>query len=133
MSCCFCSKQPPNEEHPFLLPEFELVIEAEDTKSPSSDDEETDEAAEKRRKEEAARLESEQSGELASVAEADLMQFAATNKDPIFSKFKKRVDRHKDQVCRNLCMYVTINKLIFLGFTVRPRWRSTLDIRKVHS
>lgn len=97
--CKHSSIQPPNEEHPFLLPEFELVIEAEDTKS-SKSGEETEEAAEERRRTEAARLETEQTGELSSLPEADLMQFAGTTKDPVFSKFQKRVNRHKDQVLR---------------------------------
>lgn len=83
-----------------MLPEFELVIEAEDIKAATatSAGTETEEAAEERRKAEAARLESEQSGELASLPEEDLMQFASGNKDPVFTKFQKRVERHKDQV-----------------------------------
>lgn len=104
-------QQPPNEEHPFLLPEFELVIEAEDSKS-ASPPAETEEAAEKRRRTEAARLEAEQSGELASLPEADFMQFASATNDPVFSKFQKRVQRNKDQVTHARIYRPTMLELI---------------------
>lgn len=96
-NCHSSSQQPPNEEHPFLLPEFELVIEAEDIKSVSPGDE-SDQAAEERRQAEAARLEAEQTSGLSSLPETDFLQFASGNKDQVFSKFQKRVQRHKDQV-----------------------------------
>lgn len=116
----FFHQQPPNEEHPFLLPEFELVIEAEDIKS-TSDGEESEVAAEQRRQAEAARLEAEQTGDLASLPEADFMQFAGTNKDPVFSKFQKRVERHKDQVSTHYTLHIlniNYNFLRFYGMTV---------------
>lgn len=84
-----------------LLPEYELVIESEFEHAASDNSTaETDEQSEQRRRDEAVRLESEQTGELAGVADADLMPFALGDQDASFARFRKRIAEDADQVLR---------------------------------
>lgn len=61
---------------------------------------ESDEQAEERRRTEATRLEAEQTGELATVPDSDLMPFALGDQDVCFARFRKRIAANADQVLR---------------------------------
>lgn len=75
------------------MPEFELVIDSEDSKD-KKNEEEDDDVAEERRKAEAAKLPS------SDLSDADLLPYAMTENDAAFNKFKKRIAVYKEQVLR---------------------------------
>lgn len=84
-------QQPPNEHYSFLLPEFELVIDSEDSKDKKDED---DNVAEARRKSEAAKLPA------SDLTDDDLSAYAMGENDTAFKRFKKRIAAHKEQVLR---------------------------------
>lgn len=99
-----------DQKHPFLLPEFELVIESEDAGSDEDDDDDDnnddkddddDDQSEQRRRTEADRLEAEHNaGELAGVSDSELAPFATGEQDAVFAKFRLRCDANGEQVLR---------------------------------
>lgn len=94
-------QQPPNENHTFLLPEFELNIEPEedeDLKALESDAE-----AEARRQATGKELEKKASVDgVSGMEETELMQYASADQDIVFGKFKKRIAGNNDQVRERL-------------------------------
>lgn len=86
-----------------LFPEFDLIIESEDGEDGGAKAKETEEEAESRRQATAKELtDAETSGNSTAggFTEAELAPFAAIEQDVIFGKFKKGIEKHKDQVDR---------------------------------
>lgn len=93
------TQQPPNENHTFLLPEFELNIE------PEEDDDlkpiESEAEAEARRQATGKELEKKASVDgVSSMEETELLQYASADQDVVFGKFKKRIAGNNDQVSK---------------------------------
>lgn len=88
----------PKSTSKFLLPEFELVLDAEENVDSAA---ETDEQSETRRMKEYEELmQSGKVNEMSDVTEADLLSYAQNVEDAAFGKFKKRIATNNDQVLR---------------------------------
>lgn len=93
----YSTQQPPNENHTFLLPEYELNIEPEEDEDLKP--KESDAEAEARRQATGKELEKKASVDgAASMEETELLQYASADQDVVFGKFKKRIAGNNDQV-----------------------------------
>lgn len=81
-----------------LFPEFELVLEAEESIEPVNETEEQSES--RRMKEYEELMKSGTVNDMPDLTEGDLMPYAQNVEDEAFGKFKKRIARNNDQVLR---------------------------------
>lgn len=93
----FSTQQPPNENHTFLLPEFELNIEPEEDEDLKPIESEAE--AEARRQATGKELEKKAAVDgVSSMEETELLQYASADQDVVFGKFKNRIAANNDQV-----------------------------------
>ncbi|KAG4071004.1 hypothetical protein HA402_001441 [Bradysia odoriphaga] len=95
---CMTGNDCPKSSSTHLFPEFELVLEAEESVELAKETEEQSES--RRMKEYQELMQSGTINDMPDVTEGDLMPYAQNVEDEAFAKFKKRIAWNNDQVLR---------------------------------